>query len=158
MSRKLIEQYRRKVDLDISRCIPVRLADGNEWHFPRPMLELRPRFDGAKPVALTKHVTWGEELDDIVQAIATAEPGEDLILAVLRLGGDLLLRNYDLTQGELERLFRYRVNDPTGQSDEMIKAVIDVATGRLMGYAADPKPHADGSRSLCDPSASRIAG
>lgn len=158
MSRKLIEQYRRKADLDISRCIAVRLADGQDWYFPRPMLELRPRFDGAKPVALTKHVTWGEELDAMVQEIATAEPGEALILAVLRLGGDLLLRNYDLLQGELERLFRYRVNDPTGQSDEMLKAVIDVATGRLMGYGSDPKWRADGSRSPCDPSASQIDG
>lgn len=146
MARKLIEKYRRKTDLNLESCVPIQLADGQEWYFPRPMIELRPRFDGSKPISLSRYVTWGEDLDDLLLAVsnATTADGDAIILAVLRLGGDMLLQNYDLTQEELQQLFRYRIDDPTGNSDEMFRTIIEVATGRLRGYAANPKRPADG--------------
>ena len=144
MARKLIERYRRKPDMDPSRSIPIRLADGQEWYLPKPMIELRPHFKDGDPVRLSRFLTCGEDLDRLIEGIAKAEDGVIRLLAVLRLGGDLLQRNYDLTQGELEQLFRYRLDDHTGQSKAMVKAIIDVATGNLQESLQNPKPFSDG--------------
>lgn len=156
MSRKLIEHYRRRPDVDLEGCVPVRLADNQEWFFPRPILELRPRFTAkADPSTgyltreelqvthLNPYVTHGKELDGLIEAIGQAEPGDELIMAVLRLGGDLLLRNYDLTDDELQQLFRFRVDEQ--KSETMLDAIIDVATGRLRGAVANPKLPGAGS-------------
>lgn len=145
MARKLIERYRRKPDMDPSRSTPIKLADGQEWYLPRPMIELRPHFKDGEAVRLSRFLTCGEDLDRMIEGISQAEDGVTRLLAVLRLGGDLLLRNYDLTQGELEQLFRYRIDDHTGQSEEMVTAIIDVATGNLPESLRTPKLHADGS-------------
>lgn len=145
MSRKLIEKYRRRPNVNLDGCTPIQLADGQEWYFPRPMLELRPHFRDGKPVHLSRFVTHGEELDNLLRGISEAEDGATQILAVLRLGGELLLRNYDLTDNHLEQLFRYRVDDTTGQSIAMLEAIIDVASGKMQGYVSDPKQYADGS-------------
>ena len=158
MARKLIEKARRRAEFDPQGCVAIRLADGQDWFFPRPILELRPRFTATADPAtgyltredldvghLNRYVTHGEDLDGLIEAIGQAEPSEALILAVLRLGGDLLLRNYDLMQDELERLFRYRVDDETGASDKMLSDIIDVATGRLRGAVANPKRPGGGS-------------
>src|SRR3954454_25320840 len=125
--RKLIEQYRRKVDLDLEICAPIKLADGQEWYFPRPWLEIVPIFRDGKAVDRSKLLTCGPELDLLLESIAEEEDPAREILAVITLGGFLLLRNYDLTDEELEEPSIYRPPYPASQN--MIASIIEVGSG-----------------------------
>lgn len=150
MARKLLEKYRRRADFDPEGCIPITLSDGCEWYFPRPWLEVTPVFRDGVVIDRNKYLTCGPELDVLVEAIGAEEDGAKQVLSVMTLGAFLLLRNYDVTDEELGRLFRYKVGDP--DSEEMIMAIMDVATGkldRLVGEGAirDPKGRAVGSGS-----------
>lgn len=147
--RRLLERFRRRADFDPDDGLstPVRLADGNEWSLPRPWLELVPVFRGGKAVDRARVLTCGDELDELVRAIAEGEPGVPQVLAVLTLGATLLLRNYDLDDAELARLFTFRPGEP--ESEAMLRSIIDVATGRVAhlfgrGGLLDPKPPAAG--------------
>lgn len=144
MARKLIEKFRRRPNVILEAAVPVMLADGQEWYFPRPILELRPMFRQGKPHKFAPYVTWSDELDELIAAIGKATNRGLQILATLRLGGELLLRNYDLTDDELEVLFRYRVDDEA--SDRMMQAITEVVTGKQLSEKAtsDPKCTADG--------------
>lgn len=144
--RKLIEHVRRKADLDLEICTSIRLADGQDWYFPRPWLEIVPHFRDGKAVARSRLLTCGPELDLLLEMIAEEEDPVREILAVMTLGGFLLQRNYDLTDEDLERLFVYRPRDPASQ--DMLRSIIDVATGGsgLRGIT-DPKACAAGSGS-----------
>ena len=146
--RKLIEPYRRRGDLDTELCTPITLADGQAWYFPRPWLEIRPIFREGKATARTRLLTCGDELDTLLEAIGTEEDGIAQALSILTLGAFLLLRNYDLADDELGRLFILRPGDP--DSDRILHEILDVATGH--GIAAlgwriliDPKACAAGS-------------
>lgn len=148
--RKLIEKYRRKPDFDPEGCIPITLSDGCAWYFPKPWLEITPTFRDGKAVDRTKYLTCGPELDVLIESIGAEEDYGKQVLEVMTLGAFLLLRNYDVTDEELGRLFRYRVGD--ADSEEMIMSIMDVATGkldRLIGEGAirDPKARAVGSGS-----------
>lgn len=145
--RKLIEQYRRKADLDLEICTPIILADGQEWYFPRPWLEIVPIFRDGKAVDRSKLLTCGPELDLLLESIAEEEDPAREILAVMTLGGFLLLRNYDLTDDELSQLFIYRPRDPASQ--DMLRSIIEVATGGGgMKGLSSPKACAAGSGSV----------
>lgn len=144
--RKLIEAFRRKPDLDTEVCTPIVLADGVAWHFPRPWLEIVPIFRDGKAVDRSKLLTCGAELDLLLESIAEEEDPAREILAVMTLGGFLLLRNYDLTDEDLERLFVYRPRDPASQ--DMLRSIIEVATGGGgMRGLTSPKACAAGSGS-----------
>lgn len=131
MPRKLIEQSRLKADVDPERLTFITLADGQEWGFPRPILEIHPIFSGGKTVDYTTHITMGPELDVLIQAIAAGEmDAVSQIQSVMLCGALLLKRNYDITDEELPRLFSYRAGDPA--SEEMIANIIAVATDKPM--------------------------
>jgi hypothetical protein len=145
--RKLIEASRRKADVDIENCTPITLADGQSWYFPRPWLEIRPIFRAGKATANTRMLTCGNELDTLLEAIGTEEDGISQAMLILTLGAFLLMRNYDIKDEELGRLFILRPNDP--DSDRILHEILDVATGH--GVAAlgwriliDPKACAAG--------------
>lgn len=146
--RKLIEKYRRRADFDPEGCEPIWLSDGQEWMFPTPWLEVTPVFRDGVAIDRTKQITCGPELDLLIERIGHEIDGPKQILAVMTLGAFLLQRNYDVTDEELGILFRYKVGDE--ESDEMIRAIIEVATGKLnrtFGEAAlkHPKASAVGS-------------
>jgi hypothetical protein len=144
--RKLIEQARRKADVDLEVCTPITLADGQAWYFPRPWLEIVPHFRDGKAVDRSRLLTCGPELDLLLEAIAEEEDPAREILSVMTLGGFLLLRNYDLADEDLERLFVYRPRDPASQ--DMLRSIIDVATGGGgMRGLSGPKACAAGSES-----------
>lgn len=150
MARKLIEKYRRKPDFDPEGCIPIRLSDGQEWHFRRPWLEIAPVFKDGKAVDRTKQITCGPELDVLIRAIPEEEDGPRQILHVMTLGALLLKQDYDLEDEDFERLFTYRVG--SDESQEMIRSIISVATGKLsdahgVGVLSDPKAQPAGSGS-----------
>lgn len=146
--RKLIESSRRKPEVDIETCMPITLADGQTWYFPRPWLEIRPIFRESKAATYTRLLTCGDELDTLLQSIGAEEDGIAQAMSILTLGAFLLLRNYDVADDELGRLFVLRPNDP--DSDRVLHDILDVATGH--GIAAlgwrillDPKAIAAGS-------------
>ena len=148
--RKLLEKYRRHADFDPEGCVPITLSDGQQWMFPRPWLEITPTFREGRAVGRTKYLTCGPELDVLIAAIAAEEDAGKQVLSVMTLGAFLLLRNYEVTDEELGHLFRYKVGEP--ESEEMVMAIMDVATGkldRLIGARAitDPKARAVGSGS-----------
>lgn len=145
MARKLIEKYRRK-DFDPEDCTPITLADGQEWYFPRPWLAIVPIVRGAEAVAEARHVSFGEDLDVLLEAIAAEEDPVAQIRHVVTLAIFLLGRNYDLESDEYPRLLTYYVGNP--ESEAMIAAIIDVALGKLF--------RATGLEGLADPKASAV--
>lgn len=148
MPRKLIEKFRRRDGLNLEACTPIRLADGQEWYFPRPMLELNPTFINGDVVHLTNCLTSGSELDLLIQMIAEASEPKDQIAKIMTLGALLLLRNYDLTDDELSKLFILRIRDDVDETQETRAQIMNVATGGLFtaikGIPSDPKKHAAG--------------
>jgi hypothetical protein len=150
VARKLIEQYRRLPDFDPEHCTPIKLSDGQEWFFPKPWLSLIPIVRGDEVVAHSRHVTFGDDLDVLLEAIAAEENPVEQIMKVLALAIFLLKRNYDLQSDEFQRILTYRVGD--SESEEMINQIIDVTLGGLFSAfgakaAEDPKAFAVGSDS-----------
>lgn len=146
MARKLIEKYRRRPEVDLEGCIPVKLSDGQEWYFPRPWLEIVPRFVSGRAELAGKVLTCGPDLDVLVESIATTEDTIGRLIEIMTLGAFLLLRNYDVTDEELSRLFVYRSGSP--DSDRMIMDILAVATGDLHGTF--------GGRAIIGPKASAV--
>ena len=146
MARKLIERARRKCDFDAEGCTPIRLADGQEWYFPRPWLAIVPIVRDKEAVAEARHVSFGEDLDVLLEAIAAEEDAIAQIRHVVTLAIFLLGRGYDIASDEYPRLLTYYVGNPA--SDSMIEAIIDVALGRLF--------RAFGAEALSDPKACAV--
>lgn len=150
MARRLIEKHRRLPEFAPEGCMPIRLADGHEWYFPRPWLVVSPIFRDGKAVERTKQITCGPELDVLIKAIAEEDDPPRQVLHVMTLGALLLKRNYELDDADFERLFVYKVG--SNESDEMLRSIMDVATGKLsrafgMEAVADPKARPAGSGS-----------
>lgn len=103
----LSESARRRPDF--AGGIPVKLENGEEWAFPRPLIAIRPDFTGVKP-SLT---TWGAEFDDLV-AIPT-ETLMDVAQKWFRIARLMLRRNYILDDKDLQILFEYRPADDENQ-------------------------------------------
>lgn len=146
--RRLIEHRLRKPDLDVSECTKIRLANGKEWYFPRPTLQIAPIFHNGEPIKAVKTLSCGDEIDALLEGITSTADVTTIVLAVMALGAYLLRRCYDLTDEDLERLFVYRVGDP--DSEQMVRDIITVATGGLNNIfgeraASHPKQPAAGS-------------
>jgi len=125
----------------------VRLADGQEWTFPKPTLVLTParRPDGTFGVRSSD--PFGPEHQRHLEAVM--EGGEGMPWAeyqALRIGlaASLLCRNYDLDDEALADLLPY---DLAGDSTaEMWRRLDRVAMGfPPEGGAEAPKPSAVGS-------------
>jgi hypothetical protein len=108
--------------------VPIVLADGQEWHFPKPWLEVHGRFAGGKAVATFPVLTCGPELDELVEACSGYTDNTALLCAAATLGAHLLARNYDLADEDLDTLFAFRVGEPG--SWDWARAVMDLATGQ----------------------------
>lgn len=117
---------------NFSGGIPVRLDDGQEWWFPRPLMEIRPDFTGVEP-SLT---TWGAEYDQMIKASA------DTLMAIaqkwFRIARFMLQKNYILTDADLQILLAYRTEDEANQN--AWKTIAAVA----YGDEASPKAEAAG--------------
>jgi hypothetical protein len=122
------EKAKRRPGMIPEAGVKIELADGQEWAFPQPVLELRPRFAGGKVAATYPVVTCGRELDELLEAISEVEDSTSLLSAAATLGAHLLLANYDLTDAELDTLFCVRPSDPT--SAEWVEKVVEVAAGQ----------------------------
>jgi hypothetical protein len=132
----LDERSKRRPDCDPANSAAIRLADGQEWLFPKPWLEIHASFADGKAAGHYPAVTVGPELDELVEAIGGCEDNAALLTGTATLGAHLLLRNYDLSDRELDLLFAFRSADPS--SWDWARDVIGMATGR------------DGTRSFRD--------
>jgi hypothetical protein len=118
--------------------VPIALADGQAWHFPRPVLTFYPTFEGGgKPTFSDSRHTFGPKYDDLVEGFLASEDGYEEANGLLALAVDLLARNYDLRPEDFRALLPRMVGDL--DNDVMWGAIADVALGRA------PKPTAGGS-------------
>ena len=113
---------------------PVVLDDGQTWYLPKPAVCLRPQFVGGKSKDLAARTTFGPEFDAAVDAFdAILDQDEFSMVAyvneVMNIGACLLLRNYDLTDGQLCSLFAWH-GPECEKSKAMLEAVVSTARGR----------------------------
>ncbi len=124
----LDEKTRRKETFDQRNSVPVVLADGQTWYLPKPWLEVHPVFQGGKAHSSYPVLTYGPELDSLVQALGDCDDNSTLLIGAATLGAYLLSENYQLSDVELDQLFVFRVGDPL--SWDWAMTVIKVATGQ----------------------------
>jgi hypothetical protein len=122
------EKAKRKDNFDLADSAPVVLADGQTWHVPKPWLEVRPVFRGGKPISAYRVLTYGAELDDLVEALADLDELDDQVIAVASLAAYMLRWHYDLADAELDQLLAFRCSDPA--SLDWMREVFAIATGR----------------------------
>ena len=111
----------------------VKLADGQEWGFPKPRLILKPKIaDGS--IDIGGGPTFGPEFDDkleVLLGVRDAEPAERLRVK-FELAVRLLATNYDLKPDDFGELIVLEPGDP--DSEERWDALNNVLVG------ASPKP------------------
>lgn len=120
----------------------IRLGDGQEWAFPRPILRFFPARadDGSLALAADHtHDRLYQELRDELIAVDEDDHYNAMRVQVL-IAGHLLSMNYDLDTAALRRLLPVIEDDP--ENDAMWGALIDVI------LANPPKPSPVG----CEPS------
>jgi hypothetical protein len=121
------ERAKRKPGFDERNSAWITLADGARWAFPKPWLEVYASFRDGRAVSTCPVLTYGPELDELVNAVGECRENATLIIGAATLGAFLLRHNYDLSDEELDRLFAVRVDDPS--SWDWARAVVEVATG-----------------------------
>lgn len=120
----------------------VKLGDGQEWTFPKPVLRLVPVRREAGGFEMRGTPPFGPDyqakLDRYVDSDADTEDAavESFCLRV-ELAVDLLSRNYVLTDEDVQDLF-YIASGGTEETTEMWKEIENAVLGRA------PKPSAVG--------------
>jgi hypothetical protein len=132
----ILESERRR-DTFQGASVPIVLADGQAWCFPKPFVQLTPRIEGGKFVDSDVSTHFGAEFDAMTATLAEA----DAIAAsmVFPIAVFLLRWNYDLTDAELSGLLVFRLGDD--ESTERFEAILAVAQGNA------PKASAAGAGS-----------
>lgn len=118
---------RRKANFDGANSVPVVLADGQAWHFPKPWVELWPRFEAGAVRSTYPLLTCGPRLDALIAATREADSDAALLSAAATLGAWLLQSQYDLSDADLDTLFRGSMADPDSWS--WVGEIMEVATG-----------------------------
>ena len=101
----------------------MKLADSQEWLLAKPWLEVHAAFDGGRAVRTWPCLTYGPDLDALVQAMSNCEDNAALLIGAASLGAYLLQQNYDLADAEMDGLFAFRIGDP--ESWDWARSVID---------------------------------
>jgi hypothetical protein len=122
------EKSKRKANFDERNSAPVVLADGQPWFVPKPWLEIRPVFRSGRATTAYPVLTWGAELDGLVEAMAEADDIWEQVTAVASLAAYLLRWHYELADRELDQLLAFRRADD--RSLDWMKGIIAIATGR----------------------------
>lgn len=121
------ERARRRSDFEGLNSAWITLSDGGCWAFPKPWLEVHATFHDGRAVATRPVLTYGPELDELVDAVDGCTDNAALLVGAASLGAYLLRRNYDLSDHEFDQLFAIRVGEPS--SWDWARAVVGVATG-----------------------------
>jgi hypothetical protein len=121
----------------------VRLADGQEWVFPRPRFRVFPVESPDGEITPGYRPTYGSAFDRMLEVflgVETCTTGE-LFDMRFKAASDLLRRNYTLTTADLATLLFYEEGDP--ESEGRWKAIDAI----LVGAPPGKKPLPDGSDS-----------
>jgi hypothetical protein len=132
---------------DFVEGIAIRLANGEAWHFPKPVIEFRLRLGDGK-LSFPEQGRYGDghmrdfgpEYWSLFEAACDAADGLDRLNAYATLAVALLRRNYDLTDTQVIALLPYcRTEEP---NQEMWNSILEIAMGLSGG-----KPEAVGTSS-----------
>ena len=121
----LDEQSRRRPDF--VEGVPVALANGQEWHFPKPQVRIRPRIEGGKVLAVSGSFTHGGDYDKQLAAFHEAADGGDQAVQMFAMAVGLLSMNYTLSDDELGDLLSFVVGTEAG--DAMRQELVEVVLG-----------------------------
>jgi len=113
----------------------VRLADGQEWAFPRPRIRLKPVIVDGK-VHVGSGSSFGPEYDEqleVLFGVVDVDPVE-LVRVKFEVAVRLLGANYDLKPEDYGELIVLEPGDP--ESDERWEQLSSV----LLGIAPKPLP------------------
>lgn len=148
MPPPLNEQELRRAEF--SEGTRIRLADGQEWTFPKPWIRLFPRRGQDGKFGIGGGLTFGSAYNDLLDEYAEAEGDDEEIFARItiqfRMACLLLVQNYDLTDKQLEQLLILEPDEEDNQAmwrDEILPLLLGLA----------PKPSADGSATPSSPTA-----
>ena len=118
--------------------VPILLENGEEWHFPRPIMQFRLSLDGGpptpKPTSLDTNRRFSEafwikqsSLRDSMIRGAGLPLGEAVPL-IGPLAVDLLKRNYDLTDDQALDLVLFGADAANLEMwDQIIRVVLGIA-------------------------------
>lgn len=113
---------------------PIKLADGQTYHFRRPIVEFRLTFDGGKVkfgesprLGTGTAETFGDEWYGLLDDFQQAEEQDDRLNAYGALAVYLLRLNYDLADAEVVSLLPFATADEENQA--MWSELMDVASG-----------------------------
>jgi hypothetical protein len=126
----MIDEFDKRIygKFDERNSVAIKLADGQDWFFPKPWLEVRPVFKDGVAVTSFRVPTSGPHLDKLIEAAGECENIDAQIVVIATLAAELLKYQYTLADHELDQLLAYRIHDP--DSLRWLQEVIDVATGR----------------------------
>ena len=120
------ETLHRRPDFQGGR--PVRLADGQFWYFPLPVMHLAPVRLPSGQLGAEAATQFGPDFDRLLDELAAAETAVQEAPALFGVAADLLGRNYDLTGDQLRSLVQYRLH-PDGPGPAM-EEILRIATGQ----------------------------
>lgn len=132
----LDEPAARKPEFDQGNSVPIVLADGQAWWFPKPWLEFYPPPPGQDLIGAI--FTLGPDFEAARRAVEAKTAG-DQVVAMFALARIMLGFHYELSDADYGRLLRFRPDH--GPTIAMWQAIIDVATG---SSEDSPKPSGDG--------------
>jgi hypothetical protein len=128
---KLDERALRRPEFE--EGVPIALSDGQEWHFPRPVMrDFYPALNREGELVLTPGSGFGPGYDALVDAFILATTVNDEHITLVALALDLLKRNYAIEPFHLRYLLRLkRPGDPEEERNgEMWAQIAAVALGR----------------------------
>lgn len=133
----LDEQALRKPGFTEGRAI--KLADGQEWMFPKPRFRFYPVVGQDGTVTVEGGSTYGSDHDKLIDALAGGEEVEDFERLRLQFSGavSLLSRNYSLAPEDYSSILCLDTEDEA--SGEMWTAINRVMLG-LPAEDESPKP------------------
>jgi predicted O-methyltransferase YrrM len=123
----LDEKALRNDKFDEVNSVRLVLADGQAWAIPKPWLVVRPVFREGKVVTAYNVLTYGQAVDELIEAVADTDSVVGHISAVASLAAYFLQWHYSLTDRDLDGLLAYRSGD--AESMEWLKRVMEIATG-----------------------------
>lgn len=144
----LIESEARRPELDPAGCIPIELADGQSWYFPRPALHLVPTGRDGR---LESTTSLGPDFDDAIASLIALEeeprPAEEtpetvanherrFVEGQFHLAATMLERNYAIPEDGWRQLLRHTWGD--AKLGAMWSSIFDVAMGRDPRGKASP--------------------
>lgn len=119
--RLLDERRYRRDAFNEDLSVPVEMASGSVWFFPKPYVAFQPVFKEGKPADLIPFYSHGPELDPLIDLISETEDETERLVLMLGLAAKLMLQNYDLTDHELNTLLYLKADEPT-----TVRVLVDV--------------------------------